>query len=71
MRFNEEITAGLLVRRRVRVALHVLKMHGCIEDFIESKGLLESTFFVKGADLTALLTFRDLDTKQQREAGSP
>ena len=67
MKFNEEITAGLLTRRKVREALRVLKMYGNIEDFRESKSLLESTFFVKGADLTALLTFRDLDTKRQRE----
>lgn len=58
-RVNEDITAGLLIRRQVRGALAAMKMYGSIEDFVEAKGILASRFYVKGANQLALATFSE------------
>ena len=56
---NEEITAGLLIRGQVRGALMAMKMYGNIEDFVETKGVLNSLFYVKGCNEHAMATFRE------------
>ncbi len=41
------LTAGVFLRRTIRNELNRLKFNGRINDFIETKGFLESVFDIK------------------------
>lgn len=56
-RKNETMTVGALHRGQIRSLLGALKMYGHIDDFTEVKRLLQSQFYIKGANDTAMSNF--------------
>lgn len=61
------LSASLLIRRRICMLLETMKMLGHIKDFTEVKAFFSSEFYIKGADHVALQNFLDWESQMEQK----